>query len=104
MAPAIMVFCVIGSYGLANRMFDVWVMLVFGLIGLGMRRIKFPLAPFIIGFVLWPVAEGNLGAGLMTHGGSLWPLVTQPIACTMIVLSLLMLLFPLWRKLKKGSA
>jgi len=104
MAPAIMVFCVIGSYGLANRMFDVWVMLAFGLIGLGMRRIKFPLAPFIIGFVLWPVAEENLGAGLMTHGGSLWPLFTQPIACTMIVLSLLMVSFPLWIKLKKARA
>ena len=103
MAPAIMVFCVIGSFGLANRMFDVWVMLVFGLIGLGMRRIKFPLAPFIIGFVLWPIAEENLGAGLMTHGGSLLPLFTQPIACTMIVLAMLMVLFLLWRKLKGGS-
>ena len=104
MAPAIMVFCVIGSYGLANRMFDVWVMLVFGLIGLGMRRIKFPLAPFIIGFVLWPIAEENLGAGLMTHGGSLWPLFTQPIACTMIVLSFIMVLFPVLKKLNSGRA
>jgi len=103
MAPAIMVFCVIGSYGLANRMFDVWVMLVFGLIGLGMRRINFPLAPFIIGFVLWPIAEENLGAGLMTHEGSLWPLFTQPIACTMIVVSFLMVLFPALKKLKSDS-
>jgi len=100
MAPAIMVFCVIGSYGLANRMFDVWVMLAFGLIGLAMRRIKFPLAPFIIGFVLWPVAEENLGAGLMSNDGSLWPLFTRPIACTMIVISMLMVLFPVLKKLK----
>ncbi len=104
MAPAIMVFCVIGSYGLANRMFDVWVMLAFGLIGLAMRHIKFPLAPFIIGFVLWPVAEENLGAGLMSNDGSLWPLFTRPIACTMIVISMLMVLFPVLKKLKNRNA
>ena len=100
MVPAIMVFCVIGSYGLANRMFDVWVMIAFGVIGLGMRWIKFPLAPFIMGFVLWPIAEENLGAGLMTYGGSLWPLFTHPVSCTMIVLSFLMVLIPAWKKLK----
>ncbi len=98
--PAIMVFCVIGSYGLANRMFDVWVMLAFALIGLFMRRIKFPLAPFIMGFVLWPIAEEKLGAGLMTYGGSLSPLFTHPVSCTMMILSFLMVLIPVWKKLK----
>ena len=71
-----------------------------GVIGLGMRWIKFPLAPFIMGFVLWPIAEENLGAGLMTYGGSLWPLFTHPVSCTMIVLSFLMVLIPAWKKLK----
>ena len=99
MAPAIMVFCVIGSYGLSNRMFDVWVMLLMGCMGLGMRKLKLPLAPFIIGFVLWPIAEENLGTGLMTHHGSLWPLFSQPIACTLMLLTLGMIAAPLYGKL-----
>lgn len=104
LAPAILVFCVIGSYGLANRMFDVWVMLAFGVIGLGMRKIKMPLAPFIMGFVLWPVAEENLSTALMAHRGSLWPLLTRPIACSLMSLAFLMILFPLWRKWKNRNA
>jgi putative tricarboxylic transport membrane protein len=52
--PVILVFCVVGSYGLSNRMFDVWVMVFFGAVGLAMERWKIPLAPFVIGFVLAP--------------------------------------------------
>jgi putative tricarboxylic transport membrane protein len=50
--PLILVFCVIGSYAFANRWFDVWVMLGFGVLGFAMDRLKIPLAPFVIGFVL----------------------------------------------------
>jgi len=50
--PAVLTFCVIGSYALGNRMFDVWVMLGFGLAGYLLQRLDIPLAPFVIGFVL----------------------------------------------------
>jgi putative tricarboxylic transport membrane protein len=103
LVPSILVFCVIGSYGLSNRMFDVWVMLFFGLIGLGMRKLKLPLAPFIIGFVLWPIAEENLGTALMSHHGSLMPIFKEPVACTLLVLALAMLLSPTFKNLKKKS-
>ena len=72
--PVILVFCVVGAYALSNRLFDVWVMLGFGLIGYGMERSKIPLAPFVIGFVLGPIAEENLCAGLMSSGGSYLPI------------------------------
>lgn len=103
MAPAILVFCIIGSYGLANRMFDVWVMLGFGILGLCMRKVGLPLAPFIIGFVLWPISEENLGTALMTHQGKIWPLFKEPIACGLLIITLLMLLSPLYKKLKSSS-
>jgi putative tricarboxylic transport membrane protein len=78
--PIILVFCVVGSYALANRMFDVWVMLGFGLVGLVMERVKLPLAPFVIGFVLAPVAEEHLSAGLMLSHGSFLPIFTRPVS------------------------
>ena len=55
--PVILVFCVIGSYALANRMFDVWVMLSFGFVGWGLEKVRIPLAPFVIGLVLAPIGR-----------------------------------------------
>lgn len=89
--PVILTFCVVGSYSLGNRMFDVWVMLGFGLVGFGMERSKIPLAPFVIGFVLGPIAEKNLCEGLMSSGGSYLPLVTRPISFIFLFISALIL-------------
>ncbi len=83
--PAIVTFCVIGSFALANRMFDVWVMLGFGAIGLLMNRLRIPIAPFVIGFVLAPIAEEHIIEGLMQSGGSWRPLFTRPVAFVMLL-------------------
>ena len=93
--PVILTFCVVGSYSLGNRMFDVWVMLAFGLIGFGMERSKIPLAPFVIGFVLGPIAEKNLCEGLMSSGGNYLPLVTRPMSLIFLLISVAMLAIPL---------
>ena len=85
--PTIVTFCVIGSFALANRMFDVWVMLGFGAIGLLMNRLRIPIAPFVIGFVLAPIAEEHIIEGLMQSGGSWLPLFTRPVAFVMLLSS-----------------
>jgi len=105
LSPAVLVFCVVGSYALANRMFDVWVMLAFGLIGYGMQCARVPLAPFVIGFVLAPIAEENLGAGLMASGGSYLPLVTRPVSLVFCLLAAVLLAWPILARLreKRGS-
>ena len=97
LVPVILTFCVVGSYALANRMFDVWVMLTFGLIGFGMEAIGIPLAPFVIGFVLSPLAEEHLSEGLMQTGGSLWPLVTRPVSCVFTCAAVALFLWTFWR-------
>ena len=102
--PAIMVFCVIGSYALANRMFDVWVMLGFGAVGFLLERIRIPLAPFVIGFVLAPIGEEHLGTGLMQTGGSVMPLFTRPIALTFVLFALGVLGWSLRPSRRKSNA
>jgi putative tricarboxylic transport membrane protein len=57
--PVIIVFCVIGTYALNNRVFDVWVMLGFGVIGYCLERCRVPLGPFVIGLVLAPIPRSN---------------------------------------------
>ena len=97
LTPVILTFCVVGSYALANRVFDVWVMLAFGLVGFAMERMHIPLAPFVIGLVLAPLAEEHLSAGLMQTGGSYMPLLTSPIALVCLLLALVILVGSLWR-------
>jgi len=95
--PVILTFCVVGSYALGNRFFDVWIMLLFGLVGFQLERWTIPLAPFVIGFVLGPVAEKNLCAGLMSSGGSWLPLVTRPMSVVFLLLSAALLIIPFAR-------
>lgn len=94
--PVILAFCVIGSYALSNRFFDVWVMLGFAILGMMMERCRIPLAPFIIGFVLGPIAEKNLSLGLQASGGSYAPLLTRPLSLLFLALALLLLLFSIF--------
>jgi putative tricarboxylic transport membrane protein len=96
--PVVLTFCVIGSFALANRMFDVWVMLAFGLAGFGLERARIPLAPFVIGFVLAPIAEKNLLAGLMASGGSYGPMVTRPVSLLFLLISIALLVWPILRR------
>jgi len=93
LAPIIVVCCVIGCYSLAHRMFDVWVMIGFGLLGLLLTRWRIPLAPFVIGFVLAPLAEENLSAGLMASGGNYLPLLTRPFPLVCWTLTVLLIVF-----------
>ncbi|MEL6104553.1 MAG: tripartite tricarboxylate transporter permease [Planctomycetota bacterium] len=101
LVPVVLVFCVIGSYALANRMFDVWVMLAVGVGGYVLERRRIPLAPLVIGFVLAPIAEEHLTAGLMQSGGSFAPLVTQPIALSLVLTAVGMLAWTLRGRVRR---
>ncbi|MDG2127643.1 MAG: tripartite tricarboxylate transporter permease [Fuerstiella sp.] len=87
LVPVVLTFCVLGSYALANRMFDVWVMVAFGGLGLLFDRLRIPTPPFVIGFVLSPIAEENLSAALMASDGSWWPFVQEPVSAVFLGIS-----------------
>ncbi len=91
LSPLVFISCLWGAYALSGRWFDVIIMLGFGVVGWLMERLKLPLAPFVIGFVLAPVAEENLCAGLMASGGTYLPLVTRPVSLIFLVLAGLLL-------------
>ncbi len=102
--PVILVFCIIGSFALSTRMFDVWTMILFGLIGFGFEKMKIPLAPFIIGFILAPVAEENLQMGLMASDGSFLPMIQRPVSLIFVITSIALLTIPLYKRFRYGSA
>lgn len=102
--PMVMVFSMLGAFGLNNREFDIWVMLGFGLLGVLLEFAKVPLAPFVVGLVLAPVAEAELRAGLMASAGSYMPLIERPAACAMLVLSAGLFVWPFVRTWRMSRA
>jgi putative tricarboxylic transport membrane protein len=103
--PLIFVFCVIGAYALSNRIYDVWVVLGFGIVGFGLERARVPLGPFVIGFVLEPLFESQLRAGLQMSDLGLIAILNRPIAMVFMLVALVMLIWPFLqaRRLRSGD-
>lgn len=86
--PIIMILCIVGAYGLNNRLFDVWTMLAFGVIGYVMKKVSLPSTPLLLGFILGPIIEVNLRRGLMQSRGDFLPFFTHPVSGTFIALTI----------------
>ena len=99
--PLVTGCCIWGAYALNGMWFDVLVMLLFGIIGWQMEKARLPLAAFVIGFVLAPIAEENLCAGLMASGGSYLPLLSRPISLCLIISAVMLLI---WQRKQKESS
>lgn len=95
--PIIIVLCVVGALAENGRMFDIWTMFAFGVIGFALELVAVPLGPFVIGLILAPLAEGQLRAGLMGSDGSFWPLFERPVTLGFLAVSALMFFWPFWR-------
>lgn len=103
--PIISVLCMLGVYGFNSSPTDLWIMLGFGLLGYGMRKLDFPLAPMMIGFVLEPIGEQSVRQALTISSGDWLVFVSTPISITFLVLTLLSIAFITRRTLKdkKGT-
>jgi putative tricarboxylic transport membrane protein len=91
--PIILVLCTIGTFALAGRLFDVYVMVAFGLIGFVLRQYGYPMAPLVLGIVLGDLLEKNLRRGLVLSEGDLMPFVTRPISAVLFATIVLVVLF-----------
>ena len=103
--PIVLVLCTIGAFALNNTMANVYVLLVFGLLGYGMVKVGFPLAPFILGVILGDQIEINLVRSLMTDS-NLALFFTRPISAGLLAASVLSVALALWQhgRMQKKSA
>ena len=103
----VVVFSVLGAYAIRNSLFDVWVMLGFGLLGFCLEAWRVPLAPLILGMILGPMVEENLRVGLISAGGDWTTFFTRPISGTLAAVLAVTMLLPLvlrrWAK-REGEA
>ncbi len=95
--PIIMVCCVVGAYSSNSRIYDVWCVLAFGLLGLLFKKLKVPTTPLIIGFILGKMAEENLRRALMASAGSWLVFLTRPISLAFLVIAVVSVIFTLKR-------
>lgn len=98
--PIIMTLCVVGAYGVNNRMFDVYALLFFGLVGYLMLKARIPLTPLVLGFILGPLLETNLRRGLMLSQGDFLPFLTQPIAALFLLVTVLSVGLKIYKSVK----
>ena len=91
LVPVILVLCTVGSFAIAGRLFDIWVMLGFGFIGFILRQFNYPMAPLVLGIVLGDLMEKNLRRGLVLSDGNLEPFFTRPISLVIWVTIILLI-------------
>ena len=100
LTPFIVLISIIGSYSLNNSMLDVFITIVFGLIGYWLRKTKYPLAPLVVAVVLGDSTERTLRQSLIASGGSPLILVGSPLSAILMTLAVILLLTPLVRALR----
>ncbi len=96
LGPIIILCCVIGTYSIRFLLFDVWVALIFGVIGYFMRKLGFPLAPLVLASVLAQMLETSLQQSLLISQGSPLIFFSRPIAAFFMALAFIAIIRGIW--------
>jgi putative tricarboxylic transport membrane protein len=98
-APVIIVICAIGAYTVHSAMLDIWLMLVFGVMGYVFKKLDYPLAPLVLALVLGDKAEDSFRQAMLMSQGEVSIMWANPLVGTITTLALVMLFWPLISKL-----
>ena len=101
--PGILLFCILGAYSLNQSVFDVGVMVAFGVLGYIFRKLDWPLAPTVLALILGPMMERALRTALEMSGGDLSILVTRPISAVLLIIAVIVLASPALRLFGKRA-
>jgi putative tricarboxylic transport membrane protein len=93
--PGILLLCALGSFAVNNRIFDIWVLLLFGVIGYWMKINAFPLPPFILGIILGPMVETNLRQAISIDPNLLL-FITRPISGVLVGLAVVSMIYAVY--------
>ncbi len=83
--PLIIMFCIIGVYEVSHSVVDVWIMLIMGVVGYGLRKFNFDPAPLVLGLVIAPIFEMSLRQSLIMSNGNWTIFLQRPISLTLLV-------------------
>ena len=104
LAPVIFVLCIVGGYAPTQDMHDVWLMLLFGVVGYLMRKLDYPMAPMVLAIVLGPLAESSMRQSLLQSHGSMMVFFERPISGPIMGIAVLLFLLPALKTVKRVLA
>jgi putative tricarboxylic transport membrane protein len=99
--PLMIMFCVIGVYEVNNSIVDVWIMLIMGVVGYGLKKFGFDPAPLVLGLVIAPLFEMSLRQSLIMSDGAWLIFLQRPIALTLLCVSAALLALAAWGALSR---
>jgi putative tricarboxylic transport membrane protein len=102
LATLVLLLCLVGAYSLNNSQLDLWVLVVFGLFGYGLRKLAIDPSPLVVALVLGPIMEKTLRQALFMERGDVLSLVGRPLTATLLGLGLLALVGPPLTRLLRG--
>ena len=96
--PIIAALVVLGSFAMKSSLFDVKVMLLFGIIGYFFDKLEINAAPLVMGIILGPIIDFSLRRTLIIHQGDVTGFFTRPLSLVLIGLIVLSFAWPAWKK------
>jgi len=102
--PLVLAICVIGVYGVNTRMFDIYLMFGFGILGFAFRKAGIPLAPMVLALILSPLMETQIGRAVNISRGDWSVLLSSPAANAVYVVALLVVLLPVVGHVRRRRA
>ena len=108
LSAIVVMFCLVGAYANRNDMSDVWMIVIFGVLGYLFEKFKYPISPMVLGAILGPVGETAFMRSMISGGGDWTVFFRGPICGTLMVGSFAALSYPLLRELfamrRRGGA
>jgi putative tricarboxylic transport membrane protein len=103
LAVLVVTICLIGAYSVKNSVFDVGMMVAFGIMGYLMRKGGFPPAPLILSMILGPILERSLQQSLISSGGDPSTFIQRPISAALLCVAAFLMLTPILKRIWKGN-
>jgi putative tricarboxylic transport membrane protein len=95
-------FCFVGAYSARNSLTDLWMIVIFGVVGYLFERFRFPIAPMVLGIILGPIAETSFMTSMIAYQNDWTVFFTRPIAGTFMAFTILALAYPMYRQLRSA--
>ena len=96
----VLILCFIGALSIRNNVTDLWLIIAFGVIGYGFERLKFPVAPLVLGVILGPIAEDSFMNTMISFNNDWTVFFTRPISGTIVAFTVIVLLLPFLQRLQ----
>ncbi len=97
----VVICCLLGAFAARNSLTDVWLMVIFGIIGYLFERFRFPVTPMVLGVILGPLAETNFMTTMISFENDWTVFFTRPIASAIMCVAIITLIYPLFRHLRQ---